>query len=110
MAVLVARAQTVSRNRLRSYDASNGRVRYQLRVLDDVTQVDLQLDTEPLGGEDAVGAFTAASLFIDDRPDGHVVCWNPDSEAIGTIPPIAAAWVSAGMGRSLLPAMRVPSI
>jgi hypothetical protein len=68
------------------YDAASGQVRYQMRVLDDVTQVDLHLDTEPLTRDDAVGEFTAASLFIDDCPDGHVVCWNPDSEAIGTIP------------------------
>jgi hypothetical protein len=68
------------------YDAANGQIRYQMRVLDDVTQVDLSLDTEPLAREDAVGEFTAASLFIDDCPDGHVVCWDPDSEAIGTIP------------------------
>jgi hypothetical protein len=44
------------------------------------------LETEPLTAAQAAGDFTAASLFIDDCPDGHVVCWNPDQEVIGTIP------------------------
>lgn len=69
-----------------AYDPSTGQVRYQLRVLEDVTQVDLQLQSEPLTRDDVVGEFTAASLFIDDCPDGHVVCWNSDGEPIGSIP------------------------
>jgi hypothetical protein len=43
-------------------------------VLDDVSQVDLALETEPLTAAEAAGDFTAASLFIDDCPDGQIVC------------------------------------
>jgi hypothetical protein len=68
------------------YDASTGQVRYQLHVLDDVTQVDLQLDTEPLTAAEAAGDFTAASLFIDDCPDGQIVCYASDgSTVVGNI-------------------------
>ncbi len=68
------------------YDASTGQVRYQMRILEDVTQIDLHLEDEPLTRADAVGEFTSASLFIDDCPDGHVICWGPDGESIGSIP------------------------
>jgi hypothetical protein len=68
------------------YDPASGQVRYQLRVLEDVSQIDLHLSDDPLSRDNAVGEFAAASLFIDDCPDGHVVCWGPDGEAIGTIP------------------------
>jgi len=68
------------------YDPSSGQVRYQLHVLDDVSQVDLKLETEPLTIAEAVGDFTAASLFIDDCPDGQIVCYASDgSTVIGNI-------------------------
>jgi len=61
-------------------------VRYQLHVLDDVSQVDLKLDTEPLTAAEAAGDFTAASLFIDDCPDGQIVCYASDgSTVVGNI-------------------------
>jgi len=70
-----------------SYDATTGQIRYQLRVLDDVSQVDLELETAPLTAADAVGEFTAASLFIDDCDDGTVTCYASDgSTVVGTIP------------------------
>jgi hypothetical protein len=50
------------------YDPATGQVRYQLRVLEDVTQVDLHLESEMPTREEVVGEFTAASLFIDDCP------------------------------------------
>jgi hypothetical protein len=68
------------------YDPATGQVRYQLRVLEDVTQVDLHLESEMPTREEVVGEFTAASLFIDDCPDGHVVCWGPTGTALGAIP------------------------
>lgn len=67
------------------YDVASGQVRYQMRALEDITQVDLQLESEPLTVADMAGDFTAASLFIDDCPDGQVVCWNVDGR-VGTIP------------------------
>lgn len=70
-----------------SYDPATGQIRYQLRVLDDVAQVDLQLETASLTAGDAVGEFTAASLFIDDCDDGQVICYAFDgSTVVGTIP------------------------
>lgn len=69
-----------------SYDPATGQIRYQLRVLDDVSQLDLELDTEPLKAADAVGEFAAASLFIDDCDDGQVICYSSDGTQIGTIP------------------------
>lgn len=56
------------------YDSDTGQVRYQLRVLDDLSQIDLELETEPLTTANAVGDFTAASLFIDDCANGQIVC------------------------------------
>jgi hypothetical protein len=70
-----------------SYDPATGQIRYQLRVLDDVSQADLQLETAPLTAADAVGEFAAASLFIDDCDDGSVTCYASDgSTVVGTIP------------------------
>jgi hypothetical protein len=57
-----------------TYDAATGQVTYGLRVLEDLEQVDLQLEQEPLAVADAPRDFTAASLFIDDCPDGSIVC------------------------------------
>ena len=59
-----------------TYDSATSQVTYQLRVLDDVADADLTLDVEPLTAADAEGDFTAASLFIDDCPDGVVWCNN----------------------------------
>jgi hypothetical protein len=68
-----------------SYDPATGQIRYQLRVLDDVSQMDLKLETEPLTAADAVGDFTAASLFIDDCDNGEVTCYASDGvTVIGT--------------------------
>ncbi|HET9660767.1 MAG TPA: hypothetical protein VFP05_10595 [Thermomicrobiales bacterium] len=64
------------------YDAATGQVRYQLHVLDDVSQIDLSLETEPLTIADAVGEFTAASLFIDDCPDGQIICYASDGSTV----------------------------
>lgn len=69
-----------------TYDASTGEIRYQLRVIDNVTEVDLDLETAPLTAADAVGEFAAASLFIDDCDNGDVICYASDgSTVIGTI-------------------------
>jgi hypothetical protein len=59
-----------------TYDPASGQVTYQLRALDDVSQVDLELESAPLTAADAEGDFKAASLFIDDCPDGVVWCNN----------------------------------
>lgn len=57
-----------------AYDAAAGVVTYQVQVLDDVEQIDLQLQQEALSAEDAPRDFSAASLFIDDCSIGNVVC------------------------------------
>lgn len=67
------------------YDPATGQVRYQLRILDDLTQVDLDLDTAPSTVAEITGDFTAASLFIDDCPDGQIVCWGLNGP-VGRIP------------------------
>jgi hypothetical protein len=56
------------------YDAASGQVTYTVKLLDDVSQVDMTLEQTPVTVTDAVQEFTAASLFIDDCPDGEVYC------------------------------------
>lgn len=69
-----------------THDVTTGQARFQLRVLDDVPEVDLQLESEPLRARDVVGEFAAASLFIDDCPDGQVICSDADGVSVGTTP------------------------
>jgi hypothetical protein len=57
-----------------TYDAATGTVTYEVNVLDDVTSVDMQLEQATLSAESAVRDFEAASLFIDDCPDGEIYC------------------------------------
>lgn len=64
------------------YDSDTGQVRYQLRVLDDLSQIDLELETEPLTTANAVGDFTAASLFIDDCANGQIVCVSTQGDLL----------------------------
>jgi hypothetical protein len=59
-----------------TYDPATGQVTYQLHALDDVAEVGLSLETESVSAADAAGDFSAASLFIDDCPDGVVWCNN----------------------------------
>ncbi len=56
------------------YDAAAGQVTYAVKVLDDVSSVDMNLEQAPLSVVDAPLDFGAASLFIDDCPDGEVYC------------------------------------
>jgi hypothetical protein len=70
-----------------TFDASNGTVTYSVRLLDDVESVGLSLETTPVSAESAPRDFAAASLFIDDCPDGQVVCLAGDgSGEIGQFP------------------------
>lgn len=57
-----------------TYDPETGQVTYQLRVLDDVADAGLTLETLPLTATEATGDFDAASLFIDDCPNGTIMC------------------------------------
>ena len=57
-----------------TYDPATGQVTYQLRVLEDVADADLSLETVPLSAAEAAGDFDAASLFIDDCADGTIMC------------------------------------
>lgn len=80
------------------YDAAAGMVTYQVHVLDDVDEIDLQLQQDPLSAEDAPRDFTAASLFIDDCSDGTILCVKdgssvasfPSSFCFETLPPCCA--------------------
>jgi hypothetical protein len=56
------------------YDAATGQVTYTVKLLDDVSQVDMTLEQTPVTATDAAQEFTAASLFIDDCPDGEIYC------------------------------------
>lgn len=60
---------------------------YGVRVLDDVESVGLSLETTPISEEAAPRDFETASLFIDDCPDGNVICYTSDgSESVGQFP------------------------
>jgi hypothetical protein len=62
-------------------------VSYGVRVLDDVESVGLSLETTPVSEAATPRDFEAASLFIDDCPDGNVICYSSDgSETIGQFP------------------------
>ncbi len=70
-----------------TFDPSTGAVTYSVRLLDDVESVGLSLDTTPVTAESAARDFESASLFIDDCPDGQVVCLAGDgSGEIGQFP------------------------
>jgi hypothetical protein len=56
------------------FDASAGTVSYTMKVLEDVTAVDLNLEQMSSAATDTARNFGAASLFIDDCPDGEVYC------------------------------------
>jgi hypothetical protein len=68
-----------------TYDATTGKVTYDVRLLQDDEAVDFTLVTERLTAADSEHSFEAASLFIDDCPNGHIVCWLND-QPIGRIP------------------------
>jgi hypothetical protein len=57
-----------------TYDPATSQVNYQLRVLDDVADAGLNLETLPLTATEAAGNFEAASLFIDDCANGTIMC------------------------------------
>ncbi len=70
-----------------AYDPAAGTVTYTVRMLDDVASVGLSLETTPVAEDVVARDFEAASLFIDDCPDGQVVCLAGDgSGEIGTFP------------------------
>ena len=60
-----------------TYDPSTGLATYALKVLADESAVDLTLVSEPVSAADAIRSFEAASLFIDDCPNGTVYCITP---------------------------------
>lgn len=68
-----------------AYDAATGMLTYQARVLDAIDQVDLQLQQEPLSAAEAPRDFAAASLFIDDCPQGTIVC-TKDGDTVSSFP------------------------
>jgi hypothetical protein len=67
------------------YDAATGNVAYTVKVLEDVTSIDLNLGQTPLAQIDAMRDFGAASLFIDDCPDGEVYCLGGDGSNVAVI-------------------------
>lgn len=84
-----------------AYDPATGKVTYDVRVLADETAVDLTLQSEPVTAADAVRQFKGASLFIDDCPDGDIVCVNETTGARTTIQsmeePVGYCWDSGLM-------------
>jgi len=67
------------------YDAAEGKVIYTVKVLEDVTSVDMKLEQTPLAVTEAARDFGAASLFIDDCPDGEVYCLGADGSNVAVI-------------------------
>lgn len=56
------------------YDAAAGQVTYTVKLLDDTSTVDMTLEQTTLTAAGGPVDFGAASLFIDDCPDGEVYC------------------------------------
>jgi hypothetical protein len=56
------------------YDAAEASVTYTVKVLEDVSSIDLNLEQVSPAATDTAREFGAASLFIDDCPDGEVYC------------------------------------
>jgi hypothetical protein len=69
-----------------TYDPESGTVTYELRVLADFDQVDLDLEREPLTAADAPRDFSGAGLFIDDCPNGAITCSDQYGDYAGTWP------------------------
>jgi hypothetical protein len=68
-----------------TYEAATGMVTYQIQVLEEVEQVDLQLQQAPLSAAEAPRDFTAATLVIDGCPQGNIVC-TKDGDTISSFP------------------------
>jgi hypothetical protein len=69
-----------------TYDPADGTVTYEVKVLEDLSQIDLQLEQEPVVADEAPRDFEAASLFIDDCPDGAIVCVDSNLNEVGQFP------------------------
>jgi hypothetical protein len=70
-----------------TYDPATGLATYDIKVLADETAVDLTLEQQPLSAADAPRQFEAASLFIDDCPNGSVYCITPETIDPNNNPP-----------------------
>jgi hypothetical protein len=68
------------------YDPEAGTITYELRVLADVDQLDLQLEQAPLSAADAPRDFAEGALFIDDCPNGTVTCTDQSGDYVGQYP------------------------
>jgi hypothetical protein len=77
-----------------TFDVASGTVTYEVRVLDDIEDMDLQLQQAPLTATEAARDFTAASLFIDDCANGSIVCWN-GSNQVGVSDPMGFCYNSS---------------
>jgi hypothetical protein len=62
-----------------TYDPASGKATYEINVLADDQDVDMNLQSEPVAMADAIRSFDAASLFIDDCPDGTITCYGPSN-------------------------------
>jgi hypothetical protein len=69
-----------------TYDPAAGTVTYELRVLADFDQMDLQVEQAPLSVADAPRDFAGAALFIDDCPNGTVTCTDDSGDYVGQYP------------------------
>lgn len=70
-----------------TYDPATGLATYDVKVLADDTAVDLTLEQQPLSAADAPRQFQAASLFIDDCPNGSIYCITPETINPNNNPP-----------------------
>ncbi len=68
-----------------TYDPATGKATYEVKVLADETAVDLNLEQQPITAAEAAREFGAASLFIDDCPDGNLRCNTPAGDIVGSL-------------------------
>lgn len=66
-----------------TYDPASGKATYEITVLADDMAVDITLQSEPVTMADAIRSFDAASLFIDDCPDGTITCYSQSNMYAG---------------------------
>ncbi|HEY7034030.1 MAG TPA: hypothetical protein VH482_22020 [Thermomicrobiales bacterium] len=77
-----------------AYDEATHTATYQAKVLTDYEKLGATFQEEPKAPGEVHAAFGAASLFIDDCPDGCVTCYQGslNGEAVGELDDIGMCW------------------
>lgn len=61
------------------YDAESGTLTYDVRILADVSQVDMMFEQAPAADDHPGATFGASHLFIDDCPKYPATCYHGDT-------------------------------